>query len=143
MEGERVLLVDDEEEFAHALAERLESRGLKVTLAFDGTSALELAAHKTFDAVVLDLAMPGLDGLETLRSLRANNDEVQVIVLTGHATVDKALEAMKAGALDLLQKPAPLQELIAKIEEACTKRTLLVEKHMEEKLKDILRKKGW
>ncbi|HDY83507.1 MAG TPA: response regulator, partial [Halieaceae bacterium] len=86
---------------------------------------------------------PGLDGLETLRRLRANNDEVQVIVLTGQATVDKALEVIKAGALDLLQKPAPLQELITKIEEASSRRALLVEKHMEEKLKDIMGKKGW
>ena len=143
MEGDRVLLVDDEEEFARTLAERLEGRGIKVDLAFDGEAALEKAEHKAYDAVVLDLAMPGLDGLETLRRLRSKNDEVQVIVLTGHATVDKALEAMKLGAVDLLQKPTPFNDLVAKIEEASARRAVLVEKHMEEKLKEIMAKKGW
>ncbi len=143
MEGDRILLVDDEKEFIQALAQRLEVRGLKVDLAFDGEEALQMAGRKAYDAVILDLAMPGLDGVETLGLLRSGNDEIQVIVLTGHATVAKATEAMKLGAVDLLQKPVPLRKLIEKIEESSSRRAILVERHMEEKLKDILGKKGW
>lgn len=143
MKGDRVLLVDDEREFAETLAERLGARGLRVDVAFDGQQAIEMAGKKIYDAVVLDLAMPGLDGIETLKKLRESNDEIQVLLLTGQATVEKTLQAMKLGALDLLEKPASLQQLIEKIEEASSKRAVLVERHMEDKLKDILGKKGW
>ncbi len=143
MQGDRVLLVDDEKEFAETLAERLRERGLRADVAFDGQQAIEMAGQKTYDAVVLDLAMPGLDGIDTLKKLRETNDEIQVILLTGQATVEKTLKAMKLGALDLLEKPANLQQLVEKIEEASSKRALLVERHMEDKLKDILGKKGW
>lgn len=143
MEGDRILVVDDEQEFAETLAERLRDRDLRVDVAFDGEQALEMSAKRAYDAVILDIAMPGLDGIETLRQLRENNEKVQVVMLTGQATVDKAIEAMKLGAVDLLQKPAPMQQLIQKIEEASSRRALLVEEQMEQQLKDILSKKGW
>lgn len=143
MQGDRVLLVDDEQEFAETLAERLRARGLRVDVAFDGQGAVEMSGKKIYDAVVLDLAMPGLDGIETLKKLREFNDEIQVILLTGQATVEKTLRAMKLGALDLLEKPASLQELIEKIDQASSKRAVLVERHMDDKLKEILGKKGW
>ena len=143
MDGDRILLVDDEQEYAQTLAERLEARGLRIDVAFDGQQALDMADKKPYEAVILDLGMPGLDGIETLRRLRAQNQDIQVVILTGQATVDKTIEAMKLGAVDLLQKPTPLQELIKKIEEASSRKTLLVERHMEQKLKDIMGKKGW
>ena len=143
MDGDRILLVDDEQEYAQTLAERLEARGLRIDVAFDGQQALDMADKKPYEAVILDLGMPGLDGIETLRRLRAQNEDIQVVILTGQATVDKTIEAMKLGAVDLLQKPTPLQELIKKIEEASSRKTLLVERHMEQKLKDIMGKKGW
>jgi two-component system OmpR family response regulator len=143
MMGNKILLVDDEEEFARTLAERLEARGLRVDVAFSGEEALEKAKKKNFDAIILDLAMPGMDGIDTLKEFRAINPDLQIIILTGHATVQKGIEAMKLGAVDLMEKPAELVDLLAKIEEASSKKALLVEKQIGEQLKDILGKKGW
>lgn len=143
MSGDRVLLIDDERELLETLSERLETRGLVVETAESGEEALEIIQQRRFDAIVLDLAMPGIDGVETLRRMRAMNPDVQVILLTGHATVQKSIEVMKLGAVDLLEKPADIKQLIAKIEEASDKRALLFEKRTEEKISDIMRKKAW
>jgi DNA-binding NtrC family response regulator len=143
MMGNKILLVDDEEEFAKTLAERLEARGLRVDVAFSGEEALEKARKKSFDAIILDLAMPGMDGIATLKKFREINPDLQIIILTGQATVEKGVEAMKLGAVDLMEKPADLKELLAKIEEASSQKALLVEKHIDEQLKDIMGKKGW
>jgi len=143
MPGEKILLVDDEVEFAQTLAERLETRGLKVDVANDGNAAIKFAGKRSYDAVVLDLAMPGLDGIETLKALREINPDLQIILLTGHATVQKGVEAIKQGAVDLLEKPAKLEDLLSKIEDASSKKALLVEKHIEDELADIMRKKSW
>jgi DNA-binding NtrC family response regulator len=138
-----VLLVDDEEEFVAALAERLEARGLRVETAASGKAALEHAQGKTFDAVLLDMAMPGLDGIETLKGLLTLNPDQQVILLTGRATLQQAVEAMKLGALDLLEKPAEITVLVARIESAAKRRTTLEDKRVQQRMKDIVRKKGW
>jgi len=143
MSGERVLLVDDEEVFVEALALRLQSRGLLVETAESGTVALEKAQEQSFDAVVLDLAMPGMDGLETLQRLREQNPDLQIILLTGHGTVQKGVEAMKLGALDFLEKPAEFKELLAKIEQASKKKTLLMQKRAGGEVAELLRKMGW
>lgn len=143
MTGDRVLLVDDEEDFTEALAKRLEGRGLKVTTAESGAAALEKIRARDFDTVVLDLAMPGMDGIETLRRIKAEDPDVQVILLTGHGTVPSGVEAMKLGAIDFLQKPATFDELLEKIKEAGAKKALLVEKRTEEQVDEILRGKGW
>jgi DNA-binding NtrC family response regulator len=138
-----VLLVDDEAEFVEALAERLEARGLSVATAENGTAALARAKDKVFDAVLLDMAMPGLDGIDTLRGLLAINPDLQVILLTGRATLRQAVEAMKLGAMDLLEKPADIQTLVARIESAATRRTSLDDKRVQQRVNDILHKKGW
>lgn len=143
MRGTKVLLVDDEEDFVEALARRLESRGLQVTTAENGKVALAKAEGHSFDAVVLDLAMPTMDGIETLKRLRELNPDLQIILLTGHATVQTGVEAMKLGAMDLLEKPAEFQEILAKIEQASEQSTLLVEKRTSEEVAEVLRKKGW
>ncbi len=143
MSGERVLLVDDEEVFVEALALRLQSRGLLVETAESGTVALEKAQEQSFDAVVLDLAMPGMNGLETLQRLREQNPDLQIILLTGHGTVQKGVEAMKLGALDFLEKPAEFKELLAKIEQASKKKTLLMQKRAGGEVAELLRKMGW
>ena len=143
MSGTKVLLVDDEEDFVEALARRLESRGLQVATADNGQVALSKAQHQTFDAVVLDLAMPTMDGIETLKRLREMNPDLQIILLTGHATVQKGVEAMKLGAVDLLEKPAEFKEILAKIEQASERSMLLVEKRTGEEVAEVLRKKGW
>jgi DNA-binding NtrC family response regulator len=138
-----VLLVDDEQEFVEALAERLEVRGLNVVTAPNGTVALERAKERTFDAVLLDMAMPGLDGLETLKGLLAINPDLQVILLTGRATLQQGVEAMKLGALDLLEKPADITTLVARIEDAAMRRISLDDERVQQRVSDILRKKGW
>ncbi len=138
-----VLLVDDEEEFLDVLAERLEARGLRVDTAANGESALERAETKEYDAILLDMAMPGLTGTETLRRLLEINADLQIILLTGQSTLSQAVEAMKQGALDFLEKPADIDTLVDRIETAATKKSSLMDKRIEERLSDIMRKKGW
>jgi two-component system response regulator RegA len=138
-----VLLIDDEAEFVAALAERLEMRGLAVTAAPNGETALEKARKTTFDAVLLDMAMPGLNGIETLKGLLQINPDQQVILLTGRATLRQAVEAMKLGAFDLLEKPADIGVLVAKIAEAAARKSSLENQRVDRKMTDILRKKGW
>jgi len=139
----KVLLVDDEVDFVDVLADRLEARDLTVVKANSGQAALALAEERTFDAIVLDMAMPGMDGIETLERLLEINPDLQVILLTGRATLEQAATAIRVGALDLLEKPAEIENLVAKIEMAATKRWSLEEKRIEQKVADIMRKKGW
>ena len=138
-----VLLVDDEEDFVVVLAERLETRNLRVDTAGDGETAVAKAREQAFDAIVLDMAMPGMNGIETLSALLEINPDLQVILLTGQATLKQAVEAMKLGALDLLEKPVDIATLVAKIEDAARKRSKLDDKRIQDKVSDILRKKGW
>jgi DNA-binding NtrC family response regulator len=138
-----VLLVDDEVDFVEVLADRLEARGMNVVKAHRGQEALDAAEEKTFDAIVLDMAMPGMDGIETLERLLEINGDLQVILLTGRATLEQAATAIRVGALDLLEKPAELDALVAKIELAASRRWSLEEKRIEEKVADIMKKRGW
>lgn len=139
----KVLLVDDEPDFVDVLADRLEARGLRVHKTNSGREALAAAEQTVFDAIVLDMAMPGMNGIETLEGLLGINPDLQVILLTGRATLEQAVAAIRIGALDLLEKPAELDDLVAKIELAATRRWSLEEKRIEEKVSDIMRKKGW
>jgi len=141
--AEKVLLVDDEQDFLDTLAERMRSRGMEVTTAADARQALAAADREVFDAIVLDLQMPGMDGIEALKALKEKNPDLQVIMLTGHATVEKGITAMKLGAVDLLEKPADLKELTAKVKEAHARRLLLVQKKAEKKVRGIIERKGW
>jgi DNA-binding response OmpR family regulator len=114
----RVLIVDDEQDFATALVERLNRRGFAAEAVFDGRSALERLLASRYDAAVLDLKMPGFDGLATLREIKRKGLDVAVIVLTGHATVASGIEGMQIGAADFLQKPVELEVLCAAIRAA-------------------------
>jgi DNA-binding NtrC family response regulator len=118
MDPVRVLVVDDEKDFATAIMERLKRRGLNATAAFGGQEALKSVSENVFDAVVLDLKMPGMDGLETLRAIRHMDPDVQVVVLTGHGTVSSGIEGMQLGAADFLQKPVTIETLCASLEAA-------------------------
>lgn len=139
----KVLLVDDEEDFISTLSQRLKVRGLDVTGATCGEEALELVEEKTFDIIVLDLAMPGMDGLETLKTIKDKHPDAEIIMLSGHGTVKTSIEAMKLGADDFLEKPVDIKELLNKIEEASHKRILLIQKQAKEDIKDILKRKAW
>ena len=143
MTCDRVLLVDDEEAFVEALGKRLNARGLRVDMSNSGEDAIAKAERRAFDVIVLDLAMPGMDGIETLKRLRKIDPDLQVILLTGHGSIEKAVEATKLGAMDFLQKPASLSDLLELIREAGVKRALLVEKRATEQVADVIRKKGW
>jgi DNA-binding NtrC family response regulator len=143
MVRESVLLVDDELEFTQVLSERMESRGVDVDTAASGREALEKAAGKPYDAIILDLSMPEMDGIETLRHLLGNNPDLQVILLTGYATLERGIEAIRLGAMDFLEKPAGIQKLLEKIDEAKANKMLLVEERMEQRIKGILGAKGW
>lgn len=140
---EKVLLVDDEQDFLDALSERMEARDMEVTTSTSAKDALKKAEKESYDAIVLDLMMPEMDGLEALQQIKKNNPELQVILLTGHATVEKGIEAMKLGATDFLEKPADLKTLTEKIKTAHSKKMILVGKKTEEKIKNILAVKGW
>ncbi len=140
---EKILLVDDEAEFLEALSERMRARGMDVVTSASAREALETVEKGAFDAVVLDLMMPGMDGLEALRILKQKDPKLQVILLTGHATVEKGVEAIKRGAMDLLEKPADIDTLTQKIKQASAQHMLLVSQEAEEKIKDILASKGW
>ena len=114
----RVLLVDDEADFLETLAERLEIRNYDVTTSLSGEDALEKVRGYNFDVVVLDVLMPGIDGIEALREIKNIKPLTEVIMLTGHATVETAIEGMKLGAYDYLMKPCETQELVMKIDKA-------------------------
>lgn len=139
----RVLLIDDEEEFLEMLTERLEDRGLKVNSVTSGEDALEQVEGANYDAIVVDLAMPGIDGIETLKRIKAKCPDMEIIMLTGHATVKNSVEAMKLGAEDLLEKPVDLNVLLEKIGVAKHKRMLVLEKQSQDELKQILKSKSW
>lgn len=118
MEKFKLLLVDDEEEFVTSLAERLHIRNLNSDLAFDGEQALQIVTDEVPDVMVLDLRMPGIDGLEVLKRVKTNYPQVQVIILTGHGTDKDEAAARKLGAFDYLQKPVDLDILVDKIRKA-------------------------
>jgi DNA-binding NtrC family response regulator len=141
--SEKVLLVDDEVDFLDTLSERMRTRGMEVATSSTGVEALEKVEKEAYDVIILDLMMPGVDGLEALKILKAKRPELQVILLTGHATVEKGIEAMKLGAMDFLEKPADINLLTEKIKKAQAKKMLIVEKQNEDKIKKILEEKGW
>jgi len=139
----KVLLVDDEEDFCDLLSERLGNRGMKVNTVNSGEDALSKVENESFDAIIVDFSMPGIDGLETLRRIKEKRPDLEIIMLTGHATVQNSIEAMKLGAEDLLEKPVDLQALIEKIKEAKHKRMVVLEKKTSDELKEIMGHKGW
>jgi two-component system, NtrC family, sensor kinase len=132
---EKILLVDDETDFLSIMSERMTTRGMDVSTAATAREAIQLAEKESFDAIILDLQMPEMDGLEVLKALKSNNPEIQVILLTGHATVEKSVEAMKIGAMDLMEKPADFGTLTEKIKDARARKRVLVEKQSQEKMK--------
>ena len=118
MKDMKVLLVDDEEEFVKALAERLKMRDLRSDTVLDGEEALSFVEDQEPDVMVLDLKMPGIDGMEVLRQVRKAYPKIQVIILTGHGTEKHEEEAKRLGAFDYLEKPVNLDVLVKKMKAA-------------------------
>ena len=139
---ERVLLVDDEEEYLEIMSERMRARDIDVTTSTSAREALDMIATGSFDAVIMDFMMPEMNGIEALKAIKEKNPEMQIILLTGHATVEKTVEAMKAGAMDLIEKPADLDALSEKIKSAHNQKALIVAKKDQDRVIDMLRKFG-
>lgn len=117
------LLVDDEQSFIEVIAQRLRRRGYEVECVFSGQAALDrLEKGGIIDVVVLDVKMPGLDGIQTVKQIRQRHPLIEVIMLTGHASVQTAVEAVRHGALDYLEKPCDLDDLIAKAQVAAQRK---------------------
>ena len=113
-----ILLVDDEVKFLTAVADRLTLKGFNVTTATDGDAAIEAAGKGGFDVAVVDLRMPGTDGAEVLKILKQKHKFIEIIMLTGHATVDSAVECTKLGAFQYLEKPYDFDKLIEVLKDA-------------------------
>ncbi|PKK83041.1 MAG: two-component system response regulator [candidate division Zixibacteria bacterium HGW-Zixibacteria-1] len=143
MANVKVLIVDDEEDFRDILSQRMIARGFDVETAENGFKAIELASRKNFDAIILDLAMPEMDGLQTMEKLLAKDATLQIIMLTGQGTIQKGIEAVKMGAADFLEKPAEIETLVSKIEAAQAKKLALFTEELDQKISSIARKKGW
>ena len=142
-----VLLVDDEAPFLATLSKRIAKRELKVASALSGQEALDTLktgdGASNFDVVILDVKMPGMDGLETLAAIKLKHPNLEVIMLTGHATVESAIEGMKAGAFDYLMKPCDIDLLVAKIDRAVVKKREHEEKILQAKAQMIALRKGY
>ncbi len=114
----KILLVDDEVKFLKAIADRLAIKGFEVTTADNGEEALQAAQKGGFDVAVIDLQMPGMDGTQVLKLLKQNHKFIEIIMLTGHATVDSAVECTKLGAFKYLEKPYDFDKLVEALKEA-------------------------
>ena len=119
MDNPIVLFVDDEVEYIETLMKRMEKRGVAVSMAASGEEALEWLGLHAVDVIVLDVKMPGMDGIQTLREIKKFKPQVEVIMLTGHANLESASQGMALGAFDYLMKPFNIDELFYKIQDAC------------------------
>lgn len=139
-----ILLVDDETPFVETMTKRLTKRGLNVISADSGNSALaRLDENSQLDVIILDVKMPGMDGIETLQEIKKKHPLKEVIMLTGHATVENAIEGMKLGAFDYLMKPCDLENLIAKAEEAFSKKQAHESKIEKARIDKLLLTRGY
>ncbi|MEW6672256.1 MAG: response regulator [Thermodesulfobacteriota bacterium] len=128
MEKMKLMLVDDEERFLATTKKLLDKKDIEVVTAANGMDALEILRQKNIHVVILDVKMPGMDGIATLKEIKSRFPMVEVIMLTGHATVESAIEGLKSGATDYLMKPTGIDELVGRAEEAFQKRQRLEEK---------------
>jgi DNA-binding response OmpR family regulator len=119
--ADSILLVDDETQFLATMAKRLRKRGFLVREAGSGLEGLRELEAKSADVVVLDVGMPGMDGIQVLREIKLRFPQVQVLMLTGHADMEVAISGMAMGAFDYLMKPVELDVLVGKIREACSR----------------------
>jgi DNA-binding NtrC family response regulator len=139
----RALVVDDEQEFLETLVNRLGKRSIDTSGVRSGEEALELMKKKLFDVVVLDIRMPGgIDGIEALREMKKIQPLAEVILLTGHASVETSIEGMKLGAFDYLLKPVKLEELLTKMAQAFEKKNAHDQKIRTARIRELMRFPG-
>lgn len=128
MEKMKIMLVDDEERFLKTTKKLIEKKGYDVLTALSGEDALEKLKLQNIHVVILDVKMPGMDGNQTLKAIKTLYPLVEVIMLTGHGTMDSAIHGLKSGAFDYLVKPADIDEILEKAREAYEKKCLALEK---------------
>ena len=114
----KVMIVDDEKDFLDIISERIRARGMDVSTATSAEDALNMVEEESFDVVIMDFMMPALDGFKALKLMKAKQPEVQIILLTGNVPDEKRIEAKALGALDVIEKPPDLKDLIQKIKKA-------------------------
>lgn len=124
----RIMLVDDEERFLQTTQKLLAKNGIEAVTASSGGECLEKLEQELVHVVILDVKMPGMGGVETLKKIKQRHPRIEVIMLTGHATADSAVEGLKSGATDYLQKPTSIEDLIAKAEEAFSRHIAIEDK---------------
>jgi DNA-binding NtrC family response regulator len=134
MDTIKVLLVDDEAEFSETLIKRMKKRNVDITGVRSGEEALQTLDQGPIDVVILDVRMPGMDGIETLRVLKNRHPLIEVIMLTGHASVEVAVQGMEFGAFDYLMKPMQIDDLLYKIQDAHQQKII-----QEQKIENIER----
>jgi len=132
MKTMHLLLVDDEKPFLETTSKLLERRGIQTVTADNGVDALNVLDTRYIDVVILDVKMPGLDGVEVLRKIKQKYPLIEVIMLTGHATVESAVEGLKLGAFDYLTKPTSVEDMVSKTHKAFAKK-----RGMEEKIRQV------
>ena len=138
----RVLIVDDEKDFVEMFSLRLEGEGERVSTALNGVDALDLLDEIPIDVVILDIRMPGIDGIETLRQIKALHPLVEVILLTGHGTTETAVEGMRLGAFDYLMKPADFDEINRKLRDALKRKDEHEERIRQAEVRLLVRRSG-
>ena len=124
MEKFKVMIVDDEVDFLETIVKRLQTRSIDVTGVESGYQALEVLDNRNPDVIILDVKMPGMDGIETLREIKKKKPLTEVIMLTGHASVESGIQGMQLGAFDYVMKPIALDELLEKIRQAYERKLL-------------------
>ena len=142
MKNINLLMVDDEKGFLDTLIKRLKKREINVSGVYSGKEALAfLGVNTSIDVVVLDVKMPEMDGVETLIEIKRQFPLLEVIMLTGHATVETAIDGMRLGAFDYLMKPCDIEVLVSKVQEAVTKKKAHEEKITEARIKEIIQRR--
>jgi DNA-binding NtrC family response regulator len=139
----KVLIADDEKEFIETLAQRLEMRDFAVTTVGSGDAAIEIAEKINFDVIILDVQMPEINGIDALKKIKEITPLTPVIMLTGEATVENAIQGMKLGAFDFLIKPTETERLSEKIKQAYAHKHENEERIRQAEIENILRTRGW
>jgi len=137
-----ILIVDDEEDFVEMLSLRLQDQGNNVKGAHDGQACLRALQEDDIDVVILDIKMPGMDGIETLQEIKKQAPIAEVILLTGHGSIETAVDGMKLGAFDYLRKPAAFDELLEKLEAARKRKTEQEDRIRRAEAQALLRRTG-
>lgn len=139
----KILLVDDEKEFVETLAERLATRDFEVSTVFGGEEGITWIKEHETDVVLLDVLMPGKDGIETLKEMKQIKPLLEVMMLTGHGTIETAIQGMRLGAYDYLMKPTDMTELVEKINKAAARKAEQEGRIRQAEIDRIVKTRGW